>query len=187
MVLCQVNRPGDKASHDSGARVVEVEVLPPKPKPGKASSELDEIFALGAKIMDSFFRVPGTKFTFGVNPLIGLIPVVGDQIDTSLSVALLIRSLKHRIPRIVLARMGLNVLINAFFQGIPILGDMCTFFFKANRRNYALLKRYAGTGKPVTRGDWIFVLGVLAATFAVAVALSTFLVWLVISQFRPFG
>ena len=88
---------------------------------------------------------------------------------------------------LVLAQMGLNVLINAFFQGIPVVGDMCTFFFKANRRNYALLRRYAGTGKPVTRGDWIFVLGVLAATFAIAVALSTFLVWLIISQFRPFG
>ena len=63
---------------------VEVEVLPPESK-SHGTTEVDAAIGVIAHIMDSLFRVPGTKFRFGANPLIGFIPVVGDQIDAVVS------------------------------------------------------------------------------------------------------
>jgi hypothetical protein len=163
---------------DHEPRSIEVEVLPPEGKADK-HDETDPLLGLVTKVMDTIFRVPGTKFRFGVNPLIGFIPVIGDQIDAAISTAVLFRSVRHRLPKIVLARMALNVLVNALFQGIPVVGDLFTFFFKANRLNYQLLEKHAGTGKPVTRGDWIFVGAMIGATFFIAISLSVLLIYLV--------
>jgi hypothetical protein len=171
-----------KAS-DHKPQEVELEVLPADRKP-HGTTEIDAAIGGVAHIMDSLFRVPGTKFRFGANPLIGFIPVVGDQIDAVVSASVLLRSVKHRLPKIVLARMGLNVLLNALFQGIPVVGDFVTFIFKANQQNYRLLQKYAGQGKPVTRGDWIFVFGIIGGSFALAISLSLLLVYALASQFR---
>jgi hypothetical protein len=161
---------------DHEPRTVEVEVLPPENKSRK-DKELDTILDLVTKVMDTIFRMPGTKFRFGVNPLIGFIPIIGDQIDAAISTAVLLRSVRYRLPKIVLARMALNVLLNALFQGIPVIGDLFTFFFKANRQNYELLRKHAGTGKPVTRGDWIFVGAIIGGTFLIAISLSALLIY----------
>jgi hypothetical protein len=165
-----------KTQSDHEPKTIEVEVLPPEKKAGK-SEEVDSILGLVTRIMDTIFRVPGTKFRFGVNPLIGFIPVIGDQIDAAISTAVLFRSVRYRLPKIVLARMALNVLLNALFQGIPVVGDLFTFFFKANRQNYELLRKHAGTGKPVTRGDWIFVGAIIGGTFLIAITLSFLLIY----------
>jgi hypothetical protein len=166
-------------------RTIEVEVLPPETKTPKRNDhagkrdEIDAILDLVTKVMDTIFRLPGTKFRFGVNPLIGLIPVIGDQIDAAISTAVLFGSVRHRLPKIVLVRMALNVLLNAVLQGIPIVGDLFTFFYKANRKNYELLRKHAGTGKPVTRGDWIFVGAIVSIIFLVAISLSLLLIYAV--------
>jgi hypothetical protein len=161
---------------DHEPRTIEVEVLPPENKSRK-DKELDTILDLVTKVMDTIFRMPGTKFRFGVNPLIGFIPIIGDQIDAAISTSVLLRSVRYRLPKIVLARMALNVLLNALFQGIPVIGDLFTFFFKANRQNYELLRKHAGTGKPVTRGDWIFVGAIIGGTFLIAISLSALLIY----------
>lgn len=161
---------------DHEAKTIEVEVLPPEKKSGK-DEEIDTILDLVTKVMDTIFRVPGTRFRFGINPLIGFLPVIGDQIDAAISTAVLFGSVRHRLPKIVLVRMALNVLLNAIFQGIPIVGNLFTFFFKANRQNYELLRKHAGTGKPVTRGDWIFVGAIIGGTFLIAISLSVLLIY----------
>jgi hypothetical protein len=163
---------------DHEPRTIEVEVLPPEKKAGQRE-EIDAVLDLVTKVMDTIFRVPGTKFRFGINPLVGFIPIIGDQIDAAISTAVLFGSVRHRLPKIVLARMALNVLLNALFQGIPIVGDLFTFFFKANRKNYELLRKHAGTGKPVTRGDWIFVGAIIAGIFLVAISLSVLLIYVI--------
>ena len=163
-------------SSDHEAKTIEVEVLPPEKKAGK-TEEIDPILGLVTKVMDTIFRVPGTKFRFGANPLIGFIPVIGDQIDAAISTAFLFRSVRYRLPKIVLVRMALNVLLNALFQGIPVVGDLFTFFFKANRQNYELLRKHAGKGKPVTRGDWVFVGAIIGGTFLIAISLSVLLIY----------
>jgi hypothetical protein len=162
-----------------------VEVLPPEAKTRRRyenagrRDEIDTVLDLVTKVMDTIFRLPGTKFRFGINPLIGLIPVIGDQIDAAISTAVLFGSVRHRLPKIVLVRMALNVLLNAILQGIPIVGDLFTFFYKANRKNYELLRKHAGTGKPVTRGDWIFVSAIICIIFLIAISLSLLLIYAV--------
>ena len=169
----------------TGARELEFEVLS-KDRKSSGTNEIDAAIGFVARIMDSIFRVPGTKFRFGINPIIGFIPIVGDQIDAVISTSVLFRSVKHHLPKIVLARMGLNVLLNAFFQGIPVVGDSITFIFKANQRNYQLLQKYAGQGKPPTRADWIFVFGIVGGTMGLAILLSFLLAYAVFSQFKLF-
>jgi Domain of unknown function (DUF4112) len=166
---------------------IDVEVVPP---PGKttssgSSSEFDAAIGVISRIMDSIFRVPGTRIRFGLDPVVSLIPLVGGQFSALISATLLFRSVQHRLPKIVLARMALNIAINGLLDSIPLVGDFLSVFFKSNEINYRLLQRYAGTGKPVTHGDWLFVglivggalLAGLSATLLVAYAVTTQFRW----------
>src|SRR5918995_6683057 len=87
-----------------------------------------------AKLMDSQFSVPGTKFRFGLDGIIGLIPGAGDISTFAVSAYLLTIMARNGASGFVLARMVLNVLIDALFGMIPILGDLFDIAFKANMR-----------------------------------------------------
>jgi hypothetical protein len=138
---------------------VEWEVLPPEKKTQRR--ELEPLFKWLALIMDDLLRVPGTKFRFGLDPLIGLIPGLGDTGSMLVSSMALIAAVRHGIPKIILARMSLNILINEGVGIVPIFGDAFSFWFKSNARNYELLKHHLGDRTAATRGDWIFVGAIL--------------------------
>src|SRR4029077_3904575 len=118
-----------------------------------------------ALVMDNFLRFPGTKFRFGLDPLIGLIPGLGDTASAFISALTLIYAACCGLPKILLARMSLNILINEFVGIIPGIGDAFSFWFKSNARNYDLLQRHRGIPRRTRRGDWIFVLVVLGLLF----------------------
>jgi len=144
---------------------VEWEVLPPEEKERRA--QLDSLFRWIALIMDNLLVVPGTKIRFGLDPLIGLIPGIGDTASAVVSALALIQAARRGLPKIVLARMSLNILINELVGIIPGIGDAFSFWFKSNVRNYQILKTHAaGLGGP-RRSDWIFVIGVLCVLFLV--------------------
>ncbi len=86
--------------HKPHVQEVELEVLPADRK-SHGTTEIDSAIGVIAHVMDSLFRVPGTKFRFGANPLIGFIPVVGDQIDAVVSKpdSYHLRSVKHRLRK----------------------------------------------------------------------------------------
>jgi hypothetical protein len=147
------------------AQEVEWEVLPPEEKTRK--SQLDPLFKWLALVMDDFLRVPGTKLRFGLDPLIGLIPGLGDTASAVASAMTLIYGARCGLPKILLARMSLNILINEVVGIVPGIGDAFSFWFKSNRRNYDLLQRYWQGGGPPQRSrarksDWIFVGAILA-------------------------
>src|SRR3954470_1606856 len=96
-----------------------------------------------ARLFDSAIRVPGTGITIGLDPLLGLIPGIGDLATPFLSLAILWHAATVRVPRVVLARMVLNALIDAGIGAIPIAGDVFDFAWKANEWNMALLERHA--------------------------------------------
>lgn len=130
------------------------------PRPGEESDE--PWMALIAHIMDNLFRVPGTKVRFGMDPLIGLFPGVGDGAGAVVSLFLIGMSARHGVPRIVLVRMALNVILNTVGGLLPFGGDLFSFVFKSNARNYALFRQHSGPLRASTKGDWIFV-GALCA------------------------
>lgn len=98
----------------------------------------------------------------GLDPLLGLVPGAGDTIAAIMAAATLTTAVRLGVPRIVLARMGLNIGGDYLLGLVPVLGDLGDAAFRANRRNLALLRRHAtGPTKP-TVGDYAVVAGVFA-------------------------
>ncbi|MEX2015297.1 MAG: DUF4112 domain-containing protein [Candidatus Hydrogenedentales bacterium] len=92
-----------------------------------------------ADLLDSKFAIPGTNFRFGLDPILGLIPGVGDAVSMALSAYIISQAQRLGLPRHVMARMVLNVLIDGLIGSIPLVGDVFDVLFKANRRNLKLL------------------------------------------------
>ena len=94
------------------------------------------------RVMDSNFRIPGTNFRFGLDPILGLIPGLGDATSLAISGTLVYYMAKHGASRKVIIMMLGNIALDAIFGSIPILGNLFDFFYKANTRNIRLLKRH---------------------------------------------
>lgn len=95
-----------------------------------------------ARLLDSQFRVPGTRVRFGVESVLGLVPGVGDAAGLALSTAVIVQAVRLGARGSTVARMVLNVAVDAVVGSIPLLGSVFDFVFKANNRNVALLQRH---------------------------------------------
>jgi Domain of unknown function (DUF4112) len=95
-----------------------------------------------AKVLDIAFILPGTKVRYGVDGIIGLIPVVGDIIATALSLWVVREARMLGAPWHVTARMLGNVAIQGVVGTVPVAGDAFDVLFRANMRNARLLRRW---------------------------------------------
>jgi len=112
-----------------------------------------------ASVMDDKFRFPGTNFRFGLDPLLNLIPFAGDVSGFIVAVALLYVIAKNgSVSRKVLVLMAVNICVDGLLGGIPLLGQITDFYFKANTRNIKLLKEHYQEGKHQGSGKGIIVL-----------------------------
>lgn len=142
-----------------GHRIEVDEVLPPDPT-GPASRDRDpdvrnETSRILAWWLDEFIRIPGTKFRIGLDPIIAFVPFVGDFLASSAGVVILIEAARNGVSIPVLARMGLNMLVNTFLDLLPGVGPFLSAFFKSNTRNLHLLHRWqSGQQTAVKRGTW---------------------------------
>ena len=96
-----------------------------------------------ASWMDAKFTIPGTNIRYGIDPLIGLVPVAGDTISLLVSGYIVGRAYGHGVPRHIMARMIFNIMVDWFIGDVPVLGDMFDVAWKANIMNVNLLKKYA--------------------------------------------
>ena len=94
-----------------------------------------------ARLLDSSIRLPG-GYRIGWDGVIGLVPGVGDLAGVALSGWVLFGAARLGVPRVTLARMGLNVAVEAVVGTIPVIGDLFDFAFKANERNVRLAARW---------------------------------------------
>ena len=140
-------------------------------------TNLDRLRRL-ARLFDSAFRIPGTSIRFGLDPIIGFIPGIGDLASPVLTLAILWHAVALRVPKIVLARMVLNAAIDALLGMIPLIGDLFDFAWKANDWNLALLERHAIAAARPTTGDWLFVTACAAVVLASAAIPVVMLIWL---------
>ena len=96
-----------------------------------------------AWLLDGQFMLPGTKFRFGVNSLIGLAPGVGDTVLGLVSLFIVNEARQMGAPPALIGRMLVNVVVEVVGGSVPILGDVFDMAFKANLRNIALLEDWA--------------------------------------------
>ena len=121
-----------------------------------------------SRLLDSGYQVPGTSYRFGLDPVLGLVPGIGDLISPLFTIALLWQSHDLRLPRVVQLRMLFNVVIDTVVGMIPVAGDLFDFAWKANDMNMALLDRHAFEERPAAAGDWMFVGGLTLLLVLVA-------------------
>jgi hypothetical protein len=120
-------------------------------------------------LLDSAYAVPGTNMRVGWDPILGLLPGIGDLLTPLCGIYIVSTAMRLGVPRVVQARMILNVLIDAAIGIVPVLGDLADRVWKANTCNLALLERHAWTIQPPSPWDWVFV--VLVAVLMVAALL----------------
>lgn len=145
----------------------------------EAREHLVEVADLLAKMLDTTVRIPGTSLYIGLDPLLGLIPGVGDALANLLGTIILGIATRLRLPRIVLARMSLNLLINGTVGAVPIAGDLFSVWFRSHARNAALLREAAEKPERETRPDWFYVGGIIGGTVLLVLLAIIFVVWLV--------
>lgn len=132
-------------------------------------------------LLDERFRIPGTNFRFGLDPILNLIPVAGDLSGFLLSSALILTMAKNGASGKVVALMTINAILDATIGAIPILGQIFDFFYKANSRNIRLLKEHYEEGKHLGSGKGVWITAILV--FIVLFILFLYLIWVLFAWF----
>jgi hypothetical protein len=99
-----------------------------------------------ARLLDSSITIPGTNLKFGLDPIIGLIPGIGDLMGAVMSGYIILEAVRADVPNVTIVRMLVNVGIDTLLGAVPALGDVFDAAWKSNTMNVALLERHvAGT------------------------------------------
>lgn len=154
------------------------DVLPPE-----KDRDQPNVSKLLAYILDDLIPIPGTKLRIGLDPIIGLIPGIGDSSTAAFSAIIIVNGLRAGLPRVVLMRMVGNVLLNTIFGAVPVLGDIFSAWFKSNNKNYALLREHAGRNRRASATDWGVVLAMLGVALAFVLAISLLVGWIAVRFF----
>ena len=145
-----------------------------------AREHLVEVADILAKMLDTTVKIPGTSLYLGLDPLLGFVPGSGDAVADLLGLIILGVATRLRVPRIVLARMSLNLFINGAVGAVPIVGDLFSVWFRSHARNAALLREAASRPDRETHQDWFYVGGIIGGTAALVLCTIAFVVWLVV-------
>jgi hypothetical protein len=120
-----------------------------------------------ARLLDSQFRIPGTNIRFGLDPIIGLVPGVGDLVGPVFGLLVIAHAWQMRVPKIVIARMAVNAGIDALLGVVPFLGDAADVFWKANQANVRLLEQHSFKRRTAGAGDYLFVIGMVVVALGI--------------------
>jgi hypothetical protein len=134
-----------------------------------------------ARWFDYIFVLPG-GFRFGMAGIIGLIPGIGDVFDGLVSLYIVYRAIQLGVARVTIARMMVNVGIEGIAGSLPFIGDFFDVVFKANLRNYQILKSHLAQPRRQSRLDWLFLMGT-ALLVVIAVALPVIVLAALIRRF----
>jgi hypothetical protein len=99
-------------------------------------------------LMDEAVGIPGTKFRFGLDPLLSLVPGIGDVISALLSAWIVAGALRHRVPMRKICLMVFNILLDMTVGEIPILGNLFDVVFEENVINMRILMQYRNRRLP---------------------------------------
>lgn len=129
--------------------------------------------------MDSKFRIPGTRFRFGLDPVLGLIPGIGDLASYGISGLIIYYLSRYGASRKVILMMMGNAALDAIIGSIPIVGQIFDFTYKANERNLRILTEHIEEGKHYGRGNRYIVFFIFI--FIMILVLIGLAVWAIIT------
>ena len=97
-----------------------------------------------ARLMDTAVGIPGTRFRFGADSVLGLLPLVGDGAGAMVGFYIVNEARRLGVPPHILARMVRNVGLDALVGSVPIFGDLFDVYFKSHRRNVDMIMEHFG-------------------------------------------
>lgn len=134
-----------------------------RPTPIPRPQRLDERLPLGRdaqsvrrrieaieRVMERGFTIPGTNQTFGLDFILGFIPVAGDVLTAAMGSWLVWEARNLGMSKVQLARMMGNVGFDALLGAVPLVGDAADFFFRSNSRNLRIIRRHLDKHHPAT-------------------------------------
>ena len=124
-----------------------------------------------SRLLDSAFVIPGTRYRFGLDALIGLVPGLGDAISAVFSGYIILQASRLGAPKSLVTRMIANVAVDTVVGWVPVLGDLFDVAWKSNLKNMALLENHvrqpaaarAGSRKAVLLLSGVLLLSVVGA------------------------
>ena len=137
-------------------------------------ADLDEV-ELIAWLLDNSIPIPGTGRRIGIDAIVGFVPGLGDVVSGAIGLIVVARGAALGLPRVVIARMLVNTLLDFLIGSIPVIGDAFDLWFKANARNVGLMRTYLGDRDRSTAPEWAF----FAILAGVLVVVAAGMVWLI--------
>ncbi|MGI2902683.1 DUF4112 domain-containing protein [Tolypothrix sp. VBCCA 56010] len=101
-----------------------------------------------SRLMDTSIGIPGTRFRFGLDPILGLVPGAGDLVSTAFSAYIIYLATRVGIPNQDLRQMIFNVGLEAVVGTVPLIGDLFDAVYKSNIRNLAILEKHLTAVEP---------------------------------------
>ncbi|MBD2608170.1 DUF4112 domain-containing protein [Scytonema hofmannii FACHB-248] len=101
-----------------------------------------------SRLMDTSIGIPGTRFRFGLDPILGLVPGAGDLISTAFSAYIIYLATRVGISNQDLRQMIFNVGLEAVVGTVPLVGDLFDAVYKSNIRNLAILEKHLTAVEP---------------------------------------
>jgi hypothetical protein len=125
-----------------------------------------------SKILDNAIAIPGTKISFGLDPILGLIPGGGDTITGGIAAYIVVEAARMGVPREILGKMVSNIVIDSFAGTIPVVGDLFDLGWKANVKNIELLEKHLDITKS-SQGDRLFIFGLIVVLALIILGFAT--------------
>jgi hypothetical protein len=113
-----------------------------------------------SRVLDNAIPIPGTKFRFGLDPILGLLPGGGDTVTGGLSAYIVIEAARMGLPREILWQMVVNIILDSLAGTIPVIGDLFDVGWKSNVRNIALLEKHLEVAES-NKSDRLFIFGLI--------------------------
>jgi len=157
-----------RAPEDSGTPVADIRGLLP---------------AFVAKWLDDLLRIPGTNIRIGLDPILALIPGLGDAASTTAGATILLSAVRHRAPLKTVLRMGGNMATNALLNLLPFIGPAVSIWFRSNSRNNKLLQSHLAGEPPGPASPQTKILLVVVCVFIALLFTLSLLVWTAVFRF----
>ena len=132
-----------------------------------------------ATVLDDAIRIPGTNIRFGLDPVIGLVPGLGDLLGGAASAYIILEAARAGASASILVRMAANVGIDTLIGALPVIGDLFDFAWKSNARNVRLLARHVDAPVETRRASTALLVAVLGTLALIAVGTSVLAIYVI--------